>query len=128
MAVTRDQIDSALLLLLPEFFEENGARKPTTLTEIEEAVVHYVLSRVHVLLKHGVRSGALHIKGRTYELVGSDKLIAAGDEDSNVVHVENWGYRRPHLMAGPDTAQVYEFPVRTQLTRRPSGDDAPEAG
>lgn len=128
MAVTRDQIDSALLLLLPECFEENGRREPTTLAKLEDGVIHYVLGRVHVLLKHGVRSGALRLKDRTYELFDAAKLAAAGDEDSNVVHVENWGYRRPHLMAGPDTAQVYEFPVRTQPTRRPSGDDAPEAG
>lgn len=125
--MTHEQIDSTLLLLLPGCFEEDGKREPATLAELEDSVLHFVLGRLHALLRHGVRSGALHLTGRTYELIDPAKL-AAPDDDSNVVHVENWGFRKPHLMAGPDTAEVIEFPARPQPMRRPPGDDTPEAG
>ena len=123
----RDHIDNALLVLLPECFEDSGTREPATLAEIEDTVTHFVLGRVHALLKHGARSGALYVKGRTYELLDAAKFAGVPDEDSNVVHVENWGSRKPHLMAGPDIAEVFEFPVRSEPCRPPS-DDTPEAG
>lgn len=114
-----DLLDHAVVKLLPTLFtdEETGQPAPSTRAELEDVLIHTVVERLHEFLRRGLLNGVVTRAGSVGNLlILADpsrliELLDAPTED-NVVHVANWGYRKPHLMAGDQYATVHQLPVR----------------